>query len=53
MRKINRCYLCELISDDIVLTEHEAARWLGREDIGSVRWLPSDIELVEKLKEIL
>ena len=26
---------------------------LGREDIGSVRWLPSDIEVVEKLKEIL
>ena len=50
---IMQCYLCELISEDIELVEHEAASWLGREDIGSVRWLPSDIEIVERLKNIL
>jgi 8-oxo-dGTP diphosphatase len=47
---IMQCYICELISDEIELVEHEAARWLGKEDIGSVKWLPSDIEIVERLK---
>lgn len=46
---IMQCFLCELISDEIELVEHEAARWLGKEDIRSVRWLPSDIEIVDKL----
>lgn len=47
------CYICELLSEDVVLVEHESARWLGRDDIGSVKWLPSDIEIVEKLKTII
>ena len=46
---IMQCFLCELISDEIELVEHEAAKWLGKEDIRSVRWLPSDIEIVDKL----
>lgn len=46
---VMHCYLCELISDRMELVEHEAARWLGKEDIMSVKWLPSDIEVVEKL----
>ena len=50
---IMQCYLCELISEDLVLVEHEAARWLHADDIDSVKWLPSDIEVVEKLKGIL
>ena len=45
-----QCYLCGLLSDEIELVEHEAARWLGKEDLMSVRWLPSDIGIVEKLK---
>ena len=48
---IMQCFLCELISDEIELVEHEAARWLGKEDIRSVKWLPSDIEVVEKLTQ--
>ena len=47
---VMRCYICELISEDVVLVEHESSKWLGREDIDSVRWLPSDIEIVERLK---
>ena len=45
-----RCYLCRLVSEDMRLVEHEAARWLDRENIDSVDWLPSDLEIVEKLK---
>ena len=47
---VMRCYLCEMISEDVVLVEHESAKWLGREDIDSVQWLPSDIEIVKRLK---
>ena len=44
-----RCYLCRLISDEIELVEHEAARWLDMDDVWSVKWLPSDIEVIEDL----
>ena len=43
------CYLCRLISDEIELVEHEAARWLDTDDVWSVKWLPSDIEVIEDL----
>ena len=43
------CYLCRLISDEIELVEHEAARWLDPDDVWSVKWLPSDIEVIEDL----
>lgn len=46
---IMQCFLCRLISDEIELVEHEAAKWLGKEDIRSVKWLPSDIEIVDRL----
>lgn len=46
---VMHCYLCEFASDRVELLEHEAACWLGKEDIRGVRWLPSDIEVVEKL----
>ena len=45
------CYLCTLKSDSITLMEHEAAKWLGMDDIDSVDWLPADIEVVEALKK--
>lgn len=46
---VMRCYICRLISDEIELVEHEAARWLGKDDVWSVKWLPSDIEVIEDL----
>lgn len=45
-----RCYVCTLIDEDLVLTEHHAARWLDRKTIDSVAWLPADIEVVEAIK---
>jgi 8-oxo-dGTP diphosphatase len=46
------CYLCSLLSEAIRLNEHEAARWLAKEELGSVRWLPADLQLIEQLKSI-
>ena len=44
------CYICELISDKLVLLEHEAAKWLSIDEIDSVDWLPADIEVVRSLR---
>ena len=46
------CYLCSLLSGTLTLNEHEAARWLSSEDLGSVRWLPADIQLIERLETL-
>lgn len=45
------CYWCEVISGNLVLKEHEAARWLTREELHSVEWLPADIGLISKIKD--
>ncbi len=45
------CFLCSIVSGELTLTEHEAARWLGKTEMNSVEWLPADIEVIEILKE--
>ena len=47
------CYLCQLAKKKFVLKEHEAARWLGKNQLDEVAWLPADEGIVEKLKSIL
>lgn len=44
------CFWAEIISGDLVLNEHEDAKWLKREELSSVEWLPADISLIELLK---
>jgi len=44
------CYLCSLQTEALHLNEHEAARWLTKNELDSVDWLPADREVVEKLK---
>ena len=46
------CYLCSLLTEALHLNEHEAARWLAREELDSVRWLPADLQLIEQMKNI-
>ena len=43
------CFLCSVVSGQLTLLEHEAAEWLPLTDPWSVKWLPSDIEVVEEL----
>lgn len=44
------CYLCTLTEDsNVTLLEHEAAKWLTKETLYSVDWLPADIEAVDAL----
>jgi len=47
------CYMCSLVTYSIHLTEHEAARWLSKDDIHSVNWLPADEILLPMIVEEL
>lgn len=44
------CFWCEMVSGGLVLKEHEAAKWLDKEMLYSVDWLPADVRLIEKIK---
>ena len=44
------CFWAEIVSGDLVLKEHEAAKWLRMEELDSVDWLPADVTLVEKVR---
>ena len=46
------CFLCTIRSGELVLKEHEAAKWLTRAELDSVDWLPADVKAVEKLKDL-
>ena len=46
-------FLCSLASDGMTLREHSAARWLAKDELGSVDWLPADRSFVEDLKKTL
>ena len=45
------CFWAEIVSGNLVLKEHEAAKWLTRDELNSVEWLPADIGLIEKVRE--
>ena len=45
------CFWAEVVSGDLVLKEHKAAKWLTKAELGSVGWLPADIALIEKIRE--
>lgn len=47
------CYLCSMLTGALRLNEHKAARWLKRDELSGVKWLPADVEVVEKLKSCL
>ena len=44
------CFWAEIVSGDLVLTEHNAAKWLTKYELDSVEWLPADITLIDKIR---
>ena len=44
------CFWAEIVKGDLVLREHEAAKWLTKDELESVDWLPADLGLVEKVR---
>ncbi len=47
------CFICKMKSGDLILKEHEAAKWLTKETLDSVDWLPADEGLIGKIEEYL
>lgn len=45
-----KCFFAKIIRGNLVLKEHEAAKWLTKEERYSVKWLPADITLIDKIK---
>ena len=47
------CILCTIISSELKLLEHESARWLTKETLRSVDWLPADQLILDKIEQLL
>lgn len=47
------CFWCQIVRGNLVLKEHEAARWLTKDELNNVEWLPTDITLIEKIRNLL
>ena len=48
------CYFCRVLnSEEFVLKEHQAAKWLTKDTLYSVEWLPADVTLISKIAEKL
>ncbi len=47
------CFICNIIEGDLVLKEHEAAKWLSKDELYSVNWLPADEGLIEQIKKYI
>ena len=43
------CFLCSLLTEALHLNEHEAARWLAKDELDSVKWLPADLGIIKDL----
>lgn len=47
------CILCTIVSGKLQLLEHEAAKWVNKETLRSVDWLPTDRLILDKIEELL
>ena len=47
------CFWCEVVRGELILKEAEDAKWLTREHLADVKWLPADVTLIEKIGEEL
>lgn len=45
------CFRCGIVSGNLTLLEHEAARWLTVSELRSVKWLPADLEVIKILEQ--
>lgn len=47
------CFWCEVVAGHLTLKEHEAAKWLTKDELESVKWLPADISLIDTIRKNL
>lgn len=44
-------FWCEVESEELTLLEAEAAKWLTKDELDSVEWLPADITLIDEIEK--
>ena len=47
------CFICEVINGELMLLEHKAARWLSKNELYELDWLPADLDILDQLKDII
>ena len=47
------CFICSIIKGDLVLKEHESARWLTVEELDEVNWLPADLIIIDRIRQLM
>lgn len=47
------CFWCEVIRGELILKEAEDAKWLTKEHLADVKWLPADVTLIENIREAM
>jgi 8-oxo-dGTP diphosphatase len=45
------CFWCEVLRGDLILEEAQASRWLRKEELYSVPWLPADLTVIPRIAE--
>lgn len=45
------CFWCSIIKGSLTLKEAEDAKWLTKDNLDSVLWLPADMALIDKIRE--
>ena len=47
------CFICSIVSGELILKDHEGSKWLTKDSLYSVDWLPADIELIPLIEGML
>ena len=47
------CFRCELVSENVTLKEHAAAKWLTKDELDTVEWLPADLDIIPTIYKML
>lgn len=48
-----KCFICSLKDKHIIFKEHESAKWLTKDSLNSVDWLPADISIIDKISDYI
>lgn len=47
------CFFCTIAAGRLLLKEHEAARWLTKEELNTVDWLPADVTVIDQIAKLM
>ena len=47
------CFWCEVVRGDLVLKEHEAAKWLKKDELVGMDWLDADVTIINEIMEVM